>query len=161
MAVLHIVFMILKIIGILLLVLVGILLLGVLTVYSALYDTRPGGTGIRKNYGGKAGVSWLFHLIFFTVWYDSGEDRAGYEIRKAFRDPGPETFKGPEAAKKTEEKKEKQKLNTLPFPGQRRLMAQEKENGKEAGWERKARQLQTPGDTEALLQIAETKSSKT
>ena len=81
MAVLHIVFMILKIIGILLLVLVGILLLGVLAVLFCPVRYQARGYRDKEHYGGKAGVSWLFHLIFFTVWYDSGEDRAVYEIR--------------------------------------------------------------------------------
>ena len=127
MAVLHIVFMILKIIGILLLVLVGILLLGG-TCCFILPCTIPGPGGYRdkEHYGGKAGVSWLFHLIFFTVWYDSGEDRAGYE-NPYFRDPGPETFKGPEAAKK--DRRKERKAEKMPFLSGQELMKEK--NGKE------------------------------
>ena len=81
MAVLHIVFMILKVIGILLLILLGILLLGVLALLFCPVRYQARGYRDKEQYGGKAGVSWLFHLIGLTVWYDSKEEKSDYEIR--------------------------------------------------------------------------------
>lgn len=81
MAVLHIVFMILKIIGILLLVLLGLFVLAVLALLFCPVRYQARGYREQEKYGGKAGVSWLFHLLAFSVWYDSGQEKTGYEIR--------------------------------------------------------------------------------
>ena len=130
MAVLHIVFMILKIIGILLLVLVGILLLGVLAVLFCPVRYQARGYRDKEHYGGKAGVSWLFHLIFFTVWYDSGEDRAGYEIR-IFGIPVLKLLKVLKQRKR-QKKRKKSRKNALPF---RTGTDEGKKTGRN-GWER-------------------------
>lgn len=140
MAVLHIVFMILKIIGILLLVLVGILLLGVLAVLFCPVRYQARGYRDKEHYGGKAGVSWLFHLIFFTVWYDSGEDRAVYEIR-IFGIPVLKLLKVLKQRKR-QKKRKKSRKNTLPS-----------RTGTDAGKKRegtaeKETRTETPGDTE-------------
>ena len=81
MAALHIVFMILKITGILLLVLLGLLLAILLALLFCPVRYQARGYRDQERYGGKAGVSWLFHLLAFSLWYDSGEEKAGYEIR--------------------------------------------------------------------------------
>lgn len=81
MAALHIVFMILKITGILLLVLLGLLLAILLALLFCPVRYQARGYRDQERYGGKAGVSWLFHLLAFSVWYDSSEEKAGYEIR--------------------------------------------------------------------------------
>lgn len=81
MAVLHIVLTILKIIGILLLILLGILLLTVLAVLFCPVRYSAQGYKDEEKYGGRAKVSWLCHLISFTVWYDSREGETGYGIR--------------------------------------------------------------------------------
>ena len=140
MAVLHIVFMILKIIGILLLVLVGILLLGVLAVLFCPVRYQARGYRDKEHYGGKAGVSWLFHLIFFTVWYDSGEDRAGYEIR-IFGIPVLKLLKVLKQRKR-QKKRKKSRKNALPF------RTGTDEGKKREGTAGKETRTETPGDTE-------------
>lgn len=81
MVLLHIVFVILKIIGILLLILLGIFFLAALTLLFCPVRYQALGYRDEEKYNGKAGVSWLFHLIFFTAWYDSRGKKSGYEIR--------------------------------------------------------------------------------
>ena len=109
MAVLHIVFMILKVIGILLLILLGILLLGVLALLFCPVRYQARGYRDKEQYGRKAGVSWLFHLIGLTVWYDSKEEKSDYEIR-IFGIP--EAFQSPEAAEKEEDRGEERKKDS-------------------------------------------------
>ena len=81
MAVLHIVLMILKFIGILLLILLGIFLLTVLGVLFCPVRYSAQGYKDENKYGGKAKVSWLCHLVSFSVWYDSSQGEAGYGVR--------------------------------------------------------------------------------
>ena len=128
MAALHIVFMILKIIGILLLVLLGIFLLGILAFLFCPVRYQARGYRDKEQYGGKAGVSWLFHLIFFSMWYDSKEERAGYEIR-IFGIPVLKFFRLLKRRKKKRRKKSGK--NTVPFRTEiyeREIRTQEREN---------------------------------
>ena len=71
MAVLHIVFMILKIIGILLLILLGILLLGVLALLFCPVRYQARGYRDKEQYGGKAG-SFFLAVALFSVFCLSG-----------------------------------------------------------------------------------------
>lgn len=106
MAVLHIVLMILKFIGILLLILLGIFLLTVLGVLFCPVRYSAQGYKDENKYGGKAKVSWLCHLVSFSVWYDSSQGEAGYGVR-IFGIPLLKVLE--ELSKRKEKKKRKQR----------------------------------------------------
>lgn len=126
MAVLHIVLMILKIIGILLLILLGLLLLTVLMVLFCPVRYRAWGYRERGKYGGKAGVSWLFHLISFSLWYESVEGEARYELR---------IFGLPvlKLLKKIRRKKAEKKRRRKSAKAEKRSIEQQENFRKEAG----------------------------
>ena len=70
---LHILFTVLKIIGILLLVILGILLFIVLSVLFVPVCYRAQGQKAGADLYGKAAVSWLFRLIYVRVLYAEGK----------------------------------------------------------------------------------------
>lgn len=113
MAALHIVFMILKITGILLLVLLGLLLAILLALLFCPVRYQARGYRDRERYGGKAGVSWLFHLLAFSAWYDSSEENAGYEIR-VLGIPLLKFLKAVREKKKKQRKKSRNRKRALP-----------------------------------------------
>lgn len=81
MIVLHILWILLKIIGILLLILLGIVFLTLLLLLFC--PVRYGARGYKegKDYGGILKVSWLWHLISLRFWYDSQVGRPEYAVR--------------------------------------------------------------------------------
>lgn len=72
---LHIILVILKILGILLLVILGILLAVILAILFVPFGYQVQGQGNlqEKTISGKAGVSWLFYLIYARVRYQQGK----------------------------------------------------------------------------------------
>lgn len=70
---LHILFTILKILGILLLVILGILLFIILSVLFLPVCYRAQGVKREEELYGKAAVSWLFRLIYVRVIYAEGK----------------------------------------------------------------------------------------
>lgn len=70
---LHILFTVLKIIGILLLVILGILLFIVLSVLFVPVCYRAQGQKVEDDLYGKAAVSWLFRLIYVRTLYAEGK----------------------------------------------------------------------------------------
>lgn len=75
---LHILIAILKILGILLLMIVGILLFIVLSVLFVPVCYRAQGHKLEDDLYGKAGVSWLFRLVYVRVLYSGG--KTAFEI---------------------------------------------------------------------------------
>lgn len=81
MIVLHILWILLKIIGILLLFLLGLVLLVLLLVLLCPVRYRGKGYKEGKDFGGILSVSWLWHLISLRLWYDSREGNPEYSIK--------------------------------------------------------------------------------
>lgn len=80
MAVLHMILIVLKILGVFLLIILGILLLAAAALLFCPVRYRAKGYKGEKAYGGEAGVSWLFHLVSFRVWYESKNAKAEYSV---------------------------------------------------------------------------------
>ncbi len=81
MILLHILWILLKIIGILLLFLLGLVLLVLLLVLLCPVRYRGKGYKEGKDFGGILSVSWLWHLISLRLWYDSREENPEYSIK--------------------------------------------------------------------------------
>lgn len=144
MAVLHIVLMILKIIGILLLILLGILLL---TVFAILFcPVRYSAQGYKdeNKYGGKAKVSWLCHLVSFSVWYDSSQGEAEYGIR-IFGIPLLKVFE--ELSRRKEKKRKKARAA--------RVQATERERREIPEWDKASEEKSSKKTSEAKEPLEE------
>lgn len=148
MAVLHIVLMILKIIGILLLILLGIFLLTVLGVLFCPVRYSAQGYKDENKYGGKAKVSWLCHLVSFSVWYDSSQGEAGYGVR-IFGIPLLKVLE--ELSKRKEKKKKKAKAA--------KVQAAERE-GREIPEQDKASEEKTSKESSEAKEALEEKGSR-
>lgn len=80
MAVLHMILIVLKILGVILLIILGILLLVTAAVLFCPVRYRAEGYKNERAFGGEAGISWLFHLVSFKVWYESKNEKAEYSL---------------------------------------------------------------------------------
>ena len=66
---LHILLIVLKIIGIVLLILVGLVFFVLLTLLFVPFRSKVKGCKDKKDLSGEINLSWLFHLVFFTMKY--------------------------------------------------------------------------------------------
>ena len=80
MAVLHMILIVLKILGVILLIILGILLLVTAAFLFCPVRYRAEGYKNERAFGGEAGISWLFHLVSFKVWYESKNEKAEYSL---------------------------------------------------------------------------------
>ena len=80
MAVLHMILIVLKILGVILLIILGILLLVTAAFLFCPVRYRAAGYNNERAFGGEAGISWLFHLVSFKVWYESKNEKAEYSL---------------------------------------------------------------------------------
>ena len=81
MAVLHMILIVFKILGVFLLIILGILMLAVAVILFCPVRYRAEGYKDERTYGGEVGISWLFHLISFRIWYESKKGKAEYSVR--------------------------------------------------------------------------------
>ena len=109
---LHIIFMILKIIGIVLAVLLGIALALILIVLFVPFGYQVSGNcdGDVKTLTGEAKVSWLFHLICGYVTYK--EKKIHIKARVAWKYIDLSAMMDPKEEKKPKKKKEKKQKKT-------------------------------------------------
>ena len=80
MAVLHMILIVLKILGVILMIILGILLLVTAAFLFCPVRYRAEGYKSERAFGGEAGISWLFHLVSFKVWYESKNEKAEYSL---------------------------------------------------------------------------------
>lgn len=76
---LHIILLILKIIGIVLLSILGLLLFGVICILFVPIRYKGAGTWYQEKHG-KVVVSWLLHIISIHITYDNGESDIKYKL---------------------------------------------------------------------------------
>ena len=69
MAVLHMILIVFKILGVFLLIILGILMLAVAVILFCPVRYRAEGYKDERTYGGEVGISWLFHLISFQSFH--------------------------------------------------------------------------------------------
>lgn len=124
MIVLHILWTILKIAGIILLILLGLLLLVVLAVLFCPVVYQAEGRKDADSLCGRAGVSWLCHLISFKIWYENEE--MDYSVRVF----GISLKKVLEFIEKQQEKKAKRKKIKQRNQKKRQNLPRQKQNRK-------------------------------